>query len=439
MRSVLHLNASASDGGAARAAVRVHQALQSHVATHGWRSGLRALSGISPGPETLIGPPQEQNRWWRFLRPRLIQGRKRRWTTDNLSLHSLAWPDTGLGRELAAAYSRNQFQVINLHWLGDNTLSIKEIGKLPSPVVWTLHDQWPFSGAEHYAPLIESTREVNHPARFASGYVASTCPELERGVDLNRWTWQRKRRCWRKPMTLICPSAWMASCVRSSALMADWPCHVIPNPLDPQQWFPVEPGLARTMLGLPHGGLLVLFGAMGGTQDPRKGSDLLAQALPHLVARCAELSSLPRLMIFGQARTGEEQDFGLPVHYLGHLHDDVSLRLAYSAADVMVVPSRLDNLPNTATEAMACGTPVVAFRTGGLPEIVDHGVSGMLAEAFDPEALAQCIADVLLNPQHLRSMAARAREQAEIKWHPERIAAGYAEVYSEALLSHSIS
>ena len=105
----------------------------------------------------------------------------------------------------------------------------------------------------------------------------------------------------------------------------------------------------------------------------------------------------------------------------------------------MVVPSRLDNLPNTATEAMACGTPVVAFRTGGLPEIVDHGVSGMLAEAFDPEALAQRIADVLLNPQHLRSMAARAREQAEIKWHPERIAAGYAEVYSEALLSHSIS
>ena len=129
----------------------------------------------------------------------------------------------------------------------------------------------------------------------------------------------------------------------------------------------------------------------------------------------------------------------LPVHYLGHLHDDVSLRLAYSAADVMVVPSRLDNLPNTATEAMACGTPVVAFRTGGLPEIVDHGVSGMLAEGFDPEALAQCIADVLLNPQHLRSMAARAREQAEAKWHPARIAALYAEVYSEALLSQQKS
>ncbi len=439
MRTALQLNAFASDGGAARAAVRVHQALQSHVATHGWNSGLRAISGISPGPGSIIAPPQEQKRWWRVLRPRLIQARKRGWITENPSLHSLCWPDTGLGRELSVAYSRNQFQVINLHWLGDNTLSIKEIGELSCPVVWTLHDQWPFSGAEHYAPLIEATGEITHPARFATGYLASNCPERELGCDLNRWTWQLKRRCWRKPMPLICPSAWMASCVRSSALMADWPCHVIPNPLDPQQWFPIATALARTMLGLPHEGLLLLFGAMGGTQDPRKGSDLLMQALPHLAVRCADISTPLALVIFGQARPGEGPDVGLPVHYLGHLYDDVSLRLAYSAADVMVVPSRLDNLPNTATEAMACGTPVVAFRTGGLPEIVDHGVSGMLAEGFDPEALAQSIADVLLNPQHLRSMAARAREQAEAKWHPARIAALYAEVYSEALLSQQKS
>ena len=218
--------------------------------------------------------------------------------------------------------------------------------------------------------------------------------------------------------------------------MADWSCHVIPNPLDPQQWFPIAPDLAKTVLGLPNEGPLVLFGAMGGTNDPRKGSDLLVQALPHLAAQFADRSRIPRLVIFGQQRDADASNICLPVHYLGHLQDDVSLRLAYSAADVMVVPSRLDNLPNTATEAMACGTPVVAFRTGGLPEIVKHGISGMLAEAFDPESLARCIADVLLNPQHQRAMAERAREQAAIEWHPERIAAGYAQVYSEALSRH---
>ena len=101
----------------------------------------------------------------------------------------------------------------------------------------------------------------------------------------------------------------------------------------------------------------------------------------------------------------------------------------------MVVPSRLDNLPNTATEAMACGTPVVAFRTGGLPEIVNDGVSGRLADAFEPEHLAQCIAGVVANPDEQRAMAQQARQQAEDRWHPKRIAALYASVYDEALES----
>ena len=429
----LQLNASVSDGGAARAALRVHLALQGHGSPHGWISGFRALAGTFPPQDAEIGLPKRQTMLWRRLRPRLTQLRKRRWKTLNPALHSIAWPDTGLGAELAAATAQGAFHVLNLHWLGDSSLSIEEIGRLPCPVVWTLHDQWAFSGAEHYSPLPEYASEETLPVRFVRAYEQSTCPELERGCDLNRWTWQRKQRCWRKPMTLICPSDWMASCVRRSALMAEWPCHVIPNPLNPQQWFPIAPDLARTVLGLPRESPLVLFGAMGGTNDPRKGSDLLAQALPHLAAQCADLSKPPQLVIFGQQQDADESDICLPVHYLGHLQDDISLRLAYSAADVMVVPSRLDNLPNTATEAMACGTPVVAFRTGGLPEIVEHGISGMLAEAFDPAALAQCIADVLLNPQHQRAMGMRARQKAETEWNPDRIAADYAEVYSEAL------
>ena len=111
----------------------------------------------------------------------------------------------------------------------------------------------------------------------------------------------------------------------------------------------------------------------------------------------------------------------------------MSLRLAYSAADVMVVPSRLDNLPNTATEAMACGTQVVAFRTGGLPEIVNDGITGLLADAFEPEDLAQCIAEVVFHPEKQRVMAQQSRQQAEERWHPKRIAALYASAYDQAL------
>ena len=159
----------------------------------------------------------------------------------------------------------------------------------------------------------------------------------------------------------------------------------------------------------------------------------MEQALVSLAKRSVGKPKQPHLVIFGQERSALQQSFGLPVHCLGHLHDAVSLRLAYSAADVMVVPSRLDNLPNTATEAMACGTPVVAFRTGGLPEIVNDGISGRLADAFDPEDLAHCIASVVFHPEKQRAMAQQARQQAEDRWHPKRIAALYASAYDEAL------
>ena len=211
--------------------------------------------------------------------------------------------------------------------------------------------------------------------------------------------------------------------------MADWACHVIPNPLDPQQWFPIAPDLAKTVLGLPNEGPLVLFGAMGGTNDPRKGSDLLVQALPHLAAQFADRSRIPRLVIFGQQRDADASNICLPVHYLGHLQDDVSLRLAYSAADVMVVPSRQEAFGQTASEAHACGTPVVAFNTGGLPDIVNDRVTGALAEPFDPASLAAAIQWVLGNEQRRAALGAAARERAERLWAPARVAGMYTEIY----------
>ena len=430
---VLQLNYTVSNGGAARAAFRIHQSLLEYGLDLGWNSYFQATSGQVIGPNISVTTPLARSAIWRRLHPRLTKWRKRHWQTSNPALHSLAWPDTGLGAQLIEAHSRGDFQLLNLHWLGDSTLSIEEIGRLPFPVLWTLHDQWPFSGAEHYSPLPTSGEDLAELERFTSAYGSLTTPDLERACDLNRWTWQRKQRSWRAPMSLICPSQWMADCVQRSALMRGWPCHVIPNPLNLEQWSPVEPGLARRLLDLPPDAPLVLFGAMGGTADPRKGSDLLGQALVSLAKRSEGHSRQPQLVIFGQEQPALQNSFGLPVHCLGHLYDSVSLRLAYSAADVMVVPSRLDNLPNTATEAMACGTPVVAFRTGGLPEIVNDGVNGWLADAFEPEHLAECIAAVVFHPENQRAMAQQARQQAEDRWHPKRIAALYASAYDETL------
>ena len=181
----------------------------------------------------------------------------------------------------------------------------------------------------------------------------------------------------------------------------------VPNCLDTARWQPIDQQLARELLGLPLGVPTLLFGALGGGEDPRKGFDLLLQALGQLRCQRSDL----QLLVFGQLAPREPPQLGFPIHYAGRLHDDLSLRALYSAADLMVVPSRQDNLPNTAVEAHACGTPVVAFRTGGLPDIVADRVTGALAEPFEPASLAVAIRWVLDDPQRRRVGLGHAARQ----------------------------
>jgi glycosyltransferase involved in cell wall biosynthesis len=124
---------------------------------------------------------------------------------------------------------------------------------------------------------------------------------------------------------------------------------------------------------------------------------------------------------------------GFPIHYTGRILDDLRLRLLYAAADVFVIPSRQDNLPNTGLEAHACGIPVVAFRTGGLVDIVADRVTGALAEPFVPASLAAAIRWVLVDPQRRRQLGAAARQRAVRIWDPARVAGLYADVYHQAL------
>jgi len=236
-------------------------------------------------------------------------------------------------------------------------------------------------------------------------------------------------------MHIVCPSHWLADCACRSTLMAHWPITVIPNPIDLAVWAPCDQAQARALLGLPADRPLVLFGAMGGSIDPRKGAELLLEALQRLRGQVAgtPLEQL-ELVLFGQSRPAQALDLGFPIHYSGQLHDDLSLRLLYAAADVFVIPSRQDNLPNTGLEAHACGTPVVAFATGGLVDIVDDCVTGALAEPFDPLSLAVAIRRVLEDPQRRRQLGAAARQRAERMWDPKRVAGLYAEVYRQALV-----
>jgi glycosyltransferase involved in cell wall biosynthesis len=279
---------------------------------------------------------------------------------------------------------------------------------------------WAFCGAEHY------TEEF----RWREGYLRDNRPAYESGFDLNRWVWERKRRNWKKPMQIVTPSRWLADCARESALLREWPVNFIPYPIDNTRWQPIEKNLARSILGLPPSIPLLLFGAIGGVKDPRKGFDLLLDALNHLRGEIPNLE----VVIFGQSAPRETSYFGFPVHYSGHLNDDVSLRLLYSASDAFALPSRQDNLPLTCIEALSCGLPVVAFNSSGPPSMIEHKRTGYLAQAFDALDFSKGIRWLIEHSERL-DLRNSARNYARLKFDPKGIAREYLDIYKKVLSS----
>lgn len=430
---ILHVGASDIGGGAARATYRLHRSLVDNGGEFGVESRFRAIQKLTNDNTVIGGIPAGQSRLWRRLHPWLNRRARRGFQTGNSVLHSIAWPDTGLGKELNQL-RRQDADLIHLHWLGDSTLSIEEIGRLPQPIVWRLPDQWAFLGAEHYTTPPAPGEAASSDERFIYGYSEDSRPAHESGPDLNRRTWLRKQRAWRRPINIVCTSTWLADCAGRSALMKDWPISVIPNPLDLTAYAPLDQAVGRELHRLPQDRPLILFGALGGTTDFRKGADLLFDALKILRHQVADthLENL-ELVVFGSHEPIDPHQLGFPIHWLGSLGDDVTLRLAYTAADVMVVPSRQEAFGQTASEAQACGTPVVAFRTGGPVDIVEDHVTGALADPFDPAALAESIRWVLEDSKRRRQLAASARQRSETLFNPRRIAGLYTEVYKHAL------
>lgn len=408
---VLQVNQSDREGGAARAALRIHRALLD--------DGIDSLMLVNApsGLELAVSGPH--SRWERLIaraKPQIVKPLLSTIRTENSTIHSAAvfnsrWVDRINGSDAS---------VVNLHWTCGEMLSIEDIGRIEKPVVWTLHDMWPFCGAEHYT----------ENRRWEQGYRRDNRAPGESGFDLNRWTWLRKRKHWQRPLHIVTPSQWLADCVRRSALMGDWPLTVVPNAIDTNWWKPLSTEDARQQLGLPSSVPLLLFGAIGGGKDPRKGFDLLLEALEHF--RHSDSSYGAELVVFGQTAANDQPDLGFPVHYMGHVDHDEQLRALYNAADVLIVPSRQDNLPNTCVEAHACGLPVVAFNVGGLPDIVAHRSSGHLAEAFKTEDLAAGIGWAV-EQRAVPATRAEARVRSLKLFSTTSVAARYRALYEVAV------
>ena len=331
---------------------------------------------------------------------------------------SASWvPDTLLRR-----INRLSPDILNLHWVNDGLMRVETLPKLRQPVVWTLHDMWPFSGGEHY---------VGDSDRYREGYSTDNRPAGETGLDINRWVWKRKRKSWSSVnnMVIAAPSRWMANCARESVLFRDYRIEVLPNGIDHERYHPVDHAVARNILGLPESKKLILFGGVLATGDERKGFHLLIEALEKLESQTS--TGEYELVVFGSP--SGDSPLSMKTHYLGRLQDDISLALVYAAADVFVAPSLEDNLPNTVMESLSCGTPVVAFDIGGMPDMVTHMTNGYLAPGFDTSELAKGLSWVMEDRQRWKNLSQEARHTVVQSFTLQRSASRYIDLYEEIL------
>jgi glycosyltransferase involved in cell wall biosynthesis len=412
--NVLHLSTSDIEGGAARAAYRLHQGLLGF----GVRSQMhvQCKCGNDPlvtGSDTRLGRFAAKLFYLVDSLP-VILSRRRRGATFSPAI----FPD-----RLARHTTRIAPDIVHLHWIAGGFMKIETLSQFDKPIVWTLHDMWPFTGGCHFA---------GECSRYSGS--CGCCPELDSSVesDLSRRIWRRKAQAWRDlPLAILTPSRWMAECATASSLFLKADIRVIPNGIDTTLFHPLNRLTARKILGLPQNKRLILFGAMSPTADPRKGFQHLLSAVKDLAK--SGWGENTELLVYGANKPQNKPDFGMNASYMGHVSDEKTMVLLNAAADVCVAPSIQDNLPNTVMEALACGTPVVAFRIGGLLDMIDHGETGWLAHPFDHRDLAKGIVHVIEDAARREVMGRLAREKVIRDYAESIVARRHMDLYEELL------
>lgn len=416
---VLFLNTFYQSGGAAIAAQRLQNALQSHCNVELLTQTEAEAPNITSVSNSFFSKLASK---LRFIIERLFFF----FYEKNKQIRFQFSPaNTGI-------YIENfpQFQdadIIHLHWINQGFISLtglKKILALGKPIVITLHDFWYFTGGCHYPGTCTS-------------YIQScgSCPYLKHPYknDLSHQLYSLKKELFNYStnITIVGCSQWLAEEASKSSIFNKVKVVSIPNALPIEDFIPHEQKKMRLKYLLPLDKKIILFGSMN-FDDPRKGFVYFKEALIHLQKHFTQ--DAIEIIVFGATKNTITDAFNnLPfkVNYLGKIQPkDISE--VYSIADLYISPSLEDNLPNTVAEAMSCGIPVVAFNTGGLPEMIDHKKNGYLALYKNALDLSNGMDFILRNP-FPETLKNNARNKAIDKYNPAIVAQAYTSVYKTLL------
>lgn len=376
---ILIINTAENKGGAAVACNRLHEALlqNGHDSKMLVRQKSSNDSTVIEFTQSIIR--KKINLFFFFLELFILKFFKK----DGVDF-SLPWFGPALHKHPLV----KEADIIHLHWVQNSFLTLnclKKLQKLKKPIVWTLHDMWAFTGGCHYN--IECRK-------FETS--CEHCPQLKNTavVDFSRSTFSNKQKIYSTKNTIVAPSQWLANEARASSLLKNNSINVIPYNIYFDLFKPVNKNTAKKSFGIEESKKIILFVSMN-VEDHRKGFEYFKQSIIELENNIENWCNDYEVLAIG--RNTDIKHFNTKIHYTGRLSDVDKISMAYAAADVFVAPSLQDNLPNTVIESLSCGTPVVAFNIGGMPDMIEHKENGYLAESKNSKSLSEGILYCLSN------------------------------------------
>lgn len=407
---ILIINTAENKGGAAVACNRLHEALLQNGVDS--KMLVRQKSSTDKTVFEFTNSPLRKkiNLFFFFLELFILKFFKK----DGVDF-SLPWFGPALHKHPLV----KDADIIHLHWVQNSFLTLRSLKKLQSlnkPIIWTLHDMWAFTGGCHY----------NVDCRkFETS--CSECPQLKNTsiADFSKSTFKEKQLIYSAKNIIVTPSNWLAKEAKISTLLKNNKVSVIPYNINFDLFKPIEKNIAKENFGIDTTKKVILFVSMN-IEDQRKGFEYFKKSIIELENTIENWTNDYEILAIG--RNSDVKHFNTKIHYTGRLSNIEKISMAYAAADVFVAPSTQDNLPNTVIESLACGTPVVAFNIGGMPDMIDSTINGYIAEFDNYKEISKGILYCISN-----NLSDNARNSALSKFQSSEVAKSYVDLYNQSL------
>ena len=415
---ILIVSKSDTTGGAAIAAMRLKDALQANG-----QSVKMLVQEKKSIDEKVVSTGESANKKkWNFVL--FLIERLYFYFFEKSKAVRFAFSPAVAGEDISKNQLVKEADVIHIHWFNQGFLSLNGLNKLiklKKPIVWTLHDMWAFTGGCHYSGDCENYKNN-----------CGNCKFLKRpgNQDLSSLILKKKLKILQASnIQFVTCSNWLAQKAKESSLLSGFDIKSIPNPIDTGIFYPKEKSVVRQKLGLPINKKLILFGSAN-IMDERKGVIYLLEALKKMDNEQPDLKNEIEIIMFGKSDEAFLSKIPYKVNNLGLLQGESNIAEVYSAANVFVLPSLEDNLPNTIMESLACGTPVVAFNTGGIPEMIDHKLNGYLAEFKSVDDLLKGL-EFVLQHENANFLSEKSLEKVKLCYNQNLVQSHYLACYMD--------